>query len=102
MLASQALLSCSCLEHALSYRSRNASLSSLTLRPAVAAALFVIQMKGISAFSPNAKTHPEFADALVRAKRNGVHIWAYDCLVTEDSMQIHQPVKVILPQGHSA
>ena len=67
-----------------------------------AAALFVIQMKGISAFSPNAKTHPEFADALVRAKRNGVHIWAYDCLVTEDSMQIHQPVKVILPQGHSA
>lgn len=62
-----------------------------------AAILFVIQMKGISAFSPNAKTHPEFAEALVRAKKNGVHIWAYDCLVTKDSMRISSPVPVILP-----
>ena len=42
MLASQALRSCSRLEHALAYRSRNASLSSLTLRPAVAAALALL------------------------------------------------------------
>ena len=42
MLASQALWSCSWLEHALAYRSRNASLSSLTLRPAVAAALALL------------------------------------------------------------
>lgn len=65
-----------------------------------AAVLFVIQMKGISAFTPNAATHPEFADALVRAKNNGVHVWAYDCVVTENSMKIDAPVKVVLP-NHS-
>lgn len=62
-----------------------------------AAALFVIQMKGISAFTPNAGTHPEFADALARAKKNGVHVWAYDCIVTENSMKLDAPVRVILP-----
>ncbi len=51
-----------------------------------AAVLFVIQMKGVSAFAPNAATHPEFAEALIRARANGVHIWAYDCVVTDDSM----------------
>ncbi len=63
-----------------------------------AAVLFVIQMKGISAFSPNSATHPEFAEALVRAKRNGVHVWAYDCMVTENSLRIDKPVRVILDQ----
>ena len=42
MLASQALWSCSWIEHALAYRLRNVSLSSLTLRPAVAAALALL------------------------------------------------------------
>ena len=61
-----------------------------------AAVLFVIQMKGISAFTPHVERHPEFAEALKRAKRNGVHVWAYDCVVTENSMRIDAPVKVIL------
>lgn len=61
-----------------------------------ATVLFVIQMKGISAFTPHAERHPEFAEALRRAKKNGVHIWAYDCVVTENSMKIDAPVKVIL------
>lgn len=60
------------------------------------AVLFVIQMKGIRAFSPNRTTHPEFADALLRARKSGVHIWAYDCTVTENSMKIDKPVPVIL------
>ena len=60
------------------------------------AALFVIQMKGIQAFSPNRERHPEFADALIRAKGNGVHIWAFDCIVTENSMAIDAPVPVML------
>lgn len=64
-----------------------------------AAVLFVIQMKGIHAFSPNRSRHPEFADALVRAKKNGVHIWAYDCIVTETSMAIDSPVPVVLSPG---
>lgn len=33
--------------------------------------LFVIQMKGVSHLVPNAKTHPEFAQALQRAVREG-------------------------------
>ena len=58
--------------------------------------LFVIQMKGISAFAPHSERHPEFAEALANAARRGVHIWAYDCIVTEDSLQIDAPVPVIL------
>lgn len=61
-----------------------------------AAVLFVIQMKGISAFSPNAARHPAFAEALKRAQENGVHVLAYDCVVTEDSVRIDQPVKVVM------
>ena len=60
------------------------------------AVLFVIQMKGISAFSPNAERHPAFAEALKRAQEHGVHILAYDCIVTEDALQIDQPIPVIL------
>ena len=62
----------------------------------VAAVLFVIQMKGISAFAPNSETHPQFAEALRRARDHGVHILAYDCIVTEDSLQIDQAIPVLL------
>lgn len=58
--------------------------------------LFVIQMKGIHAFSPNDITHPAFGEALRRAKTAGVHILAYDCIVTENSMTIDKPVEVRL------
>lgn len=61
-----------------------------------AAVLFVIQMKGISSFTPHRQRHPEFADALIRAKNSGVHVWAYDCTVTENSMKIDAPVAVRL------
>ena len=61
-----------------------------------AAVLFVIQMKGISAFAPHAERHPEFAEALVSAAERGVHVLAYDCIVTENSLQIDVPVPVIL------
>ena len=61
-----------------------------------AAVLFVIQMKGIAAFSPNAVTHREVAEALLRAKKCGVHVWAYDCVVAENLMRIDAPVKVVL------
>lgn len=63
--------------------------------------LFVIQMKGIGSFSPNEDTHPAFGEALRAAKRAGVHILAYDCRVTEDSMAIDCPVEVRLHQESS-
>jgi sugar fermentation stimulation protein A len=60
--------------------------------------LFVIQMKGMKGFAPNNKTHPEFGKALKTAKDAGVHILAYDCIVTETSMTIDQPVPVLLDE----
>lgn len=57
---------------------------------------FVVQMKGVSYFTPNKETQPEFAEALAEAEGNGVKIIAYDCFVTEDSIEIQDEVKVIL------
>lgn len=61
-----------------------------------ACVLFVIQMKGVHVFQPNTDTHPEFAVALREADQAGVRVLAYDCLVTEDSLQVDQPVAVEL------
>ena len=61
-----------------------------------AAILFVIQMKGITEFRPNDITHKSFGDTLRKAEKSGVKIYAYDCIVTPDSMTIDQPVKVKL------
>ena len=61
-----------------------------------AAILFVIQMKGINGFRPNDITHKAFGDALRRAEKAGVKIYAYDCIVTPESMVIDQPVEVKL------
>ena len=58
--------------------------------------LFVIQMKGIRGFTPNDMTHPAFGDALRQAREAGVHVLAYDCLVTPDTRIVDSPVKVIL------
>ena len=58
--------------------------------------LFVVQMKGIRRFMPNDETHKAFGDTLREAREKGVRILAYDCLVTEDSMEIRDPVPVVL------
>lgn len=58
--------------------------------------LFVIQMKGITSFTPNRETQPKFADALLEAQRAGVRILAYDCLVRENGMELADPVPVVL------
>ncbi len=51
-------------------------------------AVFIIQAKGARVFSPNRETHPEFADALVRAEKKGVRILCLDCRVTENSLAV--------------
>lgn len=61
-----------------------------------AAILFIIQMKGISKFSPNDLTHRAFGDALRRAEASGVEILAYDCVIAPDSMEVDLPVKIDL------
>ena len=55
---------------------------------------FVIQMKNVSSFIPNYKTHPEFGDALKKAHSMGVKILAFDCIVTDDSIVIDKEIKV--------
>ena len=58
---------------------------------------FVIQMKGVKYFTPNMKTHAAFGEALQKAKEQGVHILAYDCRVTKDSIEIEKEVPVVFP-----
>lgn len=58
--------------------------------------LFIIKMKGITAFRPNDETHPEFGAALRRARDAGVVIHAVDCLVTPESLTADKPVQIEL------
>ena len=53
-------------------------------------------MKGVKSFSPNTKTDPKFAQALMEARNCGVNILAYDCIITENEMITDSPVDVIL------
>lgn len=59
-------------------------------------ALFVIQMKGVTAFTPNDGMHKEFGDALRQAKARGVKVIAVDCNITPDSVEIDSEVEVLL------
>ena len=61
--------------------------------------LLVIQMKGIIGFEPNWDTHREFGVTLQKAKKAGVHILAYDCLVEPERMEIQNPVPVCLEEN---
>ena len=57
---------------------------------------FVVQMEKVKYFTPNRDAQPEFAEVLLQAERAGVHIQAFDCRVTSESIQINEPVPVIL------
>lgn len=61
-----------------------------------ACALFVIQMEAVSYLTPNDITHPAFGDALREAADSGVHVLAYSCTVTPDSITLGSPVPVRL------
>lgn len=56
---------------------------------------FIIQMENCKCFTPNRKTHPEFADALERAGRNGVEIVALNCKVTPNELKIFENVEIV-------
>ena len=49
---------------------------------------FIIQMENCKYFTPNEKTHGEFADTLRFAAQNGVTVKAVCCNVAEDSLEI--------------
>ncbi|MBD5118438.1 MAG: DNA/RNA nuclease SfsA [Clostridiales bacterium] len=56
----------------------------------------VIQMEGMTAFSPNDRTHPQFGAALREAHRAGVKVLAVECAVTPNSLTMTRPVPVRL------
>lgn len=58
--------------------------------------IFIIQFKPVKYLMPNDVTHPDFGKALKEAVAAGVHVLAYDCNVTPDSMQMDQIVQVQL------
>lgn len=58
--------------------------------------LFVVQMKGVCCLEPNWDTQPAFGEALKRARKAGVRLLAYDCLVGADSLEMDAPVPVFL------
>lgn len=58
--------------------------------------LFVIQMEGIKAFTPNVKTDEAFAGALKIAADHGVEILAYTCRVVENELTLDTAVPVML------
>ena len=58
--------------------------------------LFVVQMEHAQYFTPNRKTHPQFADALCDARDAGVQLLAYTCKVAPDVMNIDKELKISL------
>ena len=58
--------------------------------------LFVVQMERVLYFTPNRKTHPQFADALCEAQNAGVQLLVYTCKVTPDEMKIDKPIEIRL------
>jgi sugar fermentation stimulation protein A len=61
-----------------------------------ASVLFVIQMEEVSYFTPNRQTDPVFADALAEAATAGVTLWARDCHITNNTMEIGNAVEIRL------
>ena len=55
--------------------------------------IFVVQMKDVFKFEPNAEHHKEFADTLNFARKKGVNVLVYDCLVTPDTIEIDERIE---------
>ncbi len=66
-----------------------------------ACVIFVIQMKGVRYLLPNRKTHRAFAEALRKARSAGVELYAYECLVTPDGMEMGDAVPVYMEESEA-
>jgi len=56
--------------------------------------IFIIQMKGITHFTPNYKIHAAFGETLTQVMDKGVKARAFDCIVTPDKMIIDKPIAI--------
>ena len=57
--------------------------------------LFVVQLEKAKYFTPNKKTHPEFADSLKKAERSGVKILCVTSKITDSTITIKDFLEVI-------
>ena len=71
-------------------------LAELKLQGDEAMILFVIQMKGVTALSPNDETDPNFGKALRDAAAAGVTVKAVDCTVMPDQLTANQEIEINL------
>ena len=58
--------------------------------------VFILQMRGVISFRPNDEMDPAFGKALRSAAGKGVVVLAYDCAVTESTLEVFGPVTVEL------
>lgn len=58
--------------------------------------IFVVQFQPVLEMRPNDETHLAFGEALRLAQKEGVKILAYDCVITEETMDLANPVQVVL------
>lgn len=61
--------------------------------------LFIIQVEGITRLVPYDEMDKKFTNALRKAYDSGVEVLAYDCIVTNDSIEISKAVEVTLRNG---
>lgn len=58
--------------------------------------IFIVQMENVLYFTPNEATQEAFAKMVQQAAEKGVHILAYDCKVTKETIKIGEKVQVYL------
>lgn len=61
--------------------------------------LFVIQMKGVTSFTPFLERDLLFTKNLIAAHRGGVEVMAYDSLVTLENITLDREIEIYLPDG---
>lgn len=61
-----------------------------------AAVFFIVQRKDATKFTPNGEMDKAFATAVVSAENFGVELYAYNCNVTPDYVELNQEIEVIL------
>lgn len=57
---------------------------------------FLIQMADVHSFKPNKIMDDKFSTALLKAKNAGVHILAYNSIVTKDQIYLNKKIKVLI------
>lgn len=58
--------------------------------------VFLIQMEGTGSFSTNHETDPAFSEGLREAEKKGVKIFAFDSIISKDTITLNKNISVII------